>query len=392
MTTLQDALKVFEAVDANLTKLETLWGQIRSLIPNGAVFGAPPEYDEACFAFRRILPSVPAIDGFRIEDCLLEFDDIGQMRVDEIDVGDIEIVVANDKAIEEPGRQLRQYRLSLDAKRRELVRERVLELSDQIDSILQGIGEISDFTDIQPGMVDSTLPRIKERVDEIDALLGGDPRPSRWNDIRRHLAFSAPVDLYDIVVHDWPTIKGGLVTSLYGPTEPIPVETLDLADIVRAKPSGKVATALKWEVLTDEDFERLMFLLLSDADGYENPQWLQRTNAPDRGRDLSVVRVENDPLGGTRRYRMIVQCKHWLKRSVGPADIGAARDQMELWQAPRVDELVFATTGRFTADAVALVERHNQEDRALHIQMWPESHLERLLASRPHLIGQFRLR
>jgi hypothetical protein len=65
---------------------------------------------------------------------------------------------------------------------------------------------------------------------------------------------------------------------------------------------------------------------------------------------------------------------------------------MELWQPPRVDGLVIATTGRFTADAVALIEQHNQSDRALHITMWPDSHLERLLAARPHLIGQFRLR
>jgi hypothetical protein len=65
---------------------------------------------------------------------------------------------------------------------------------------------------------------------------------------------------------------------------------------------------------------------------------------------------------------------------------------MELWQPPRVDGLYIATSGRFTADAISLIERHNQEDRALHISMWPDSHLEMLLAARPHLIAQFRLR
>ena len=65
---------------------------------------------------------------------------------------------------------------------------------------------------------------------------------------------------------------------------------------------------------------------------------------------------------------------------------------MELWQPPRVDVLVVATTGRFTTDAVSLVERHNQSDNALHIEMWPDSHLEGRLAAKPHLVGQFGLR
>jgi hypothetical protein len=111
-----------------------------------------------------------------------------------------------------------------------------------------------------------------------------------------------------------------------------------------------------------------------------------------KGRDLSVTYVESDPLAGVRRYRVIIQCKHWLSKSVSATDISATRDQMELWQPPRVDRLIFATSGRFTADAISLVEKHNQSDRALAICMWPDSHLERLLAGRPHLIGQFMLK
>jgi Restriction endonuclease len=135
-----------------------------------------------------------------------------------------------------------------------------------------------------------------------------------------------------------------------------------------------------------------MFSLIADTPSYENPQWLQQTHAPDRGRDLSVMRVEADPLGGVRRHRVIIQCKHWLSRSVGPGDVSEVRSLMELWQPPRVDGLIIATTGRFTADAIALIEQHNQADHALHISMWPDSHLELLLAARPHLIAEFRLR
>jgi hypothetical protein len=145
-------------------------------------------------------------------------------------------------------------------------------------------------------------------------------------------------------------------------------------------------------MLTAEDFERLIFNLISNTPGYENPQWLQHTNAPDRGRDLSVVRTVVDALSGIRRSRVIIQCKHWLTASVSAADVGLCRTQMELWQPPRVDELIIATSGRFTVDAVALIEQHNLADRALTITMWPESHLEALLAQRPHLVAEFGLR
>ncbi len=145
-------------------------------------------------------------------------------------------------------------------------------------------------------------------------------------------------------------------------------------------------------MLSAEDFERLVFNLISNTPGYENAQWLQHTSAPDRGRDLSVVRTTVDPLSGTLRSRVIIQCKHWLTTSVRAADVAVSRAQMELWQPPRVDELIVATSGRFTVDAVALIEQHNLSDRALAITMWPESHLEALLAQRPYLVAEFRLR
>jgi Restriction endonuclease len=119
---------------------------------------------------------------------------------------------------------------------------------------------------------------------------------------------------------------------------------------------------------------------------------LMKTNAPDRGRDLSVYRVYTDPLGGTLRQRVIIQCKHWQSKSVGPSEIATLKEQMKMWEPPRVDVHVIPTSGRFTSDAVAIVEKQNHSDSALRIEMWPESHLERLLASRPAIIAEFGLR
>ena len=68
------------------------------------------------------------------------------------------------------------------------------------------------------------------------------------------------------------------------------------------------------------------------------------------------------------------------------------KEQAKLWDKPRVDVLVVVTSGRFSADAVELIESHNASDTAMNIEMWPESHLERLLAARPPLIAEFGLR
>jgi hypothetical protein len=86
---------------------------------------------------------------------------------------------------------------------------------------------------------------------------------------------------------------------------------------------------------------------------------------------------------------VVVQCKH--KKCVGIAEIGQLKEQMALWEPPRIDELVLATTGRFSSDTVQWIEKHNQSSHALRVIMWPNSHIEKLLAQRPHLISEFRL-
>ena len=314
------------------------------------------------------------------------------MHLDAHELGEIELQVQVDNDLDEQGRQLREYRFRFQAKRRELVRDRLLTLADEIDQLLGVLSSVPAGIEIDAIITEPSWDRLTETVTEVDTLLGATVRPPRWSDLQRHLHFGMVSDLSDILRFDWPAVGKSLRSQLYGEYDPVPVAATDLGEIVAARPVGPVTTQLDWSVLDDEDFERLVFSLISRAPSYENSQWLQKTHAPDRGRDLSADRVESDSLAGVRRYRTVIQCKHWLSRSVGPGDVGVARDQMALWQPPRVDELVIATTGRFTVDAVSLVDQHNQTDRALRIAMWPDTHLETLLAPRPDLVGQFRLR
>lgn len=89
---------------------------------------------------------------------------------------------------------------------------------------------------------------------------------------------------------------------------------------------------------------------------------------------------------------MIIQCKHWLSKSVPDTELAESVTKMVHWEPPSVDVLIVVTSGRFTTDAVAWQEKHNQSGRHLKVELWPESHLERLLAQRPHIVAEFHLR
>lgn len=392
MTRLDKALRQFESVEANLVRLKGLWGKIESALPDGPMFGAPPGYHEWCIAFERIVSGLPAIDGFRLECRLYDYDEAAQMHIDALEIGEFEAQIGVLKALGEQGELLTEYEIRFRAKRRELVRGKLVQCIDRLETELGTANVAEPEGKVERGGVIASVGAVRQVVDEIDTLLGSEPRPEDWAGLRDALTGESGVEGLEPFRRVWPSVKVGLTDGLYGKYDPIPVEASDLGDIANEGPSGEVTIRLNWPVLRDDDFERLVFELIGEAEGYQNVQWLQKTHAPDRGRDLSADRLDADVLTGVRRYRTIIQCKHWVARSVGPADIGAARDAMALWEPPRVDALVVVTSGAFTADAVAMVEKHNQKDHALRIETWAGSHLERLLAKRPHLIAQFGLR
>ncbi len=391
---LTTALRRFEATEANLVKLERLWDEIQELIPRGIQFGENPEYEDRCRSFNVVLKELPRIDGWKPDGQLLELDAIAQCRLDAQEIGEIESLVRIENLISEPGREIREYRYKFNQKRRELIRDALVDLIDSVDFDIRNIrSDLNSGWKNNKPISGKHWDALQDHIDQIDTLLGSSvDRPSRWIDIRRHLYFGQVGDFDDIENIDWPSIKEDLRKGLYGANEPVPVDVSDLSEITQAKPRGEVTTKLEWDRLSPEDFERLIFTLISNEPNYENPEWLMRTNAPDRGRDLSAHRIIVDPLSGTIRARVIIQCRHWLEHSVSVSDISTLREQMKLWEPPRVDVHVIATSGRFTSDAVAAIEKHNQSDSALRIEMWPESHLERLLASRPAIIAEFHLR
>lgn len=124
----------------------------------------------------------------------------------------------------------------------------------------------------------------------------------------------------------------------------------------------------------------------SPRDGHDSEvQWLTHTRASDHGRDVSAYRMRDDPLSGLLRERLIVQCKHWLSKSVNDKDIGAELVAITHWDDPPVDVLIVATSGKFTSDGVAFAERRNSRGERPRIELWNDAHLETKLAASPDI-------
>jgi hypothetical protein len=374
---LNKALQQFEITEANLEKVCRL------------LETASDSQNDARDAYA-IWEALPAIDGWKPSLHIYDFNEIQLMRIDAHEVGEPSAIVAVENDIASASELVDEFAYRLTRKRLVLIRQRVLQLvaivDEQVASLKSKInGGSENF--------DEEYKPLYNAVDEIDTLLGGAfPRPPRWNDLRRHLGFWDSCDVHDIVNHDWPSVRPVLAERLYADNEPIQIEVDDLGALVASEPEGPVTTQLSWENLDAESFERLIFNIIAGEAVYKDPQWLMRTNAPDRGRDLSVFRVYEDALSGTLRQRVIIQCKHWMSKSVSVDEIAALKEQIKLWEPPTVDNVIIATSGRFTSDAVALIEKQNQSGQSPRIDMWPESHIEMLLARRPALIAECRLR
>ena len=191
---------------------------------------------------------------------------------------------------------------------------------------------------------------------------------------------------------DWPSVKADIQAAGLSDLEPLDVPDIDLGLAAAGTLTGTVSSALPWERIDDDGFERLLYDLMRDISEHQNVQWLTQTRAADRGRDLSLERRLPDSTGGVRTERVIVQAKHWRSRSVRAQDISDTLVGVQLWQPPLIHGLVMATTGRFTTDAVAWAEQHNARGALPLIDLWPDVRLETLLAQRPHLAAAHGLR
>lgn len=395
---LEAALAQFERAETNVSRLESVATEMESLVPDGISFAdSSPEaerYENLRRSYEDLLSGLPPLNGYKPSATPKTLDDIAHARMGVDELGEPEFAISVAQGEREPAEQLAEYRHRFSKVRRSLVRDRVKELMHEIDGIVTVVDDDSVPRDGSSIAEREDWQRLVQAMGEIERLLGADlvHKQGRWHDLHRHSNFAQGVDFRDIAEFDWPSVRPDIEASLYSELEPLPIEVEDLGALASTRPTGPVSTELAWDALDDEDFERLIYNLFLNASGYENPQWLQKTRAADKGRDLSVDRIIADPLGDTRLERVIAQCRHWLSKSLSVEDCAATVAQMRLWEPPHVAVLIFVTSGRFTADAIKWIEAHNEAGSSPRIEMWPNSRLETLLATRPALVREFGLR
>lgn len=387
---LEELITTMDKVAANLAKMTAVWERAQPMLPSGPSRGRTPEYEDLARGWNDLRSGLPPIDGWTITSPLPDQDDIGSEYIDYFEVGESPHAV--HEAVEQPGRDLAEYRFRLRRAQRRAIRERLIELTGLAEATIARINAV-EREDVKELVTGPDVVVVREAVSEIERLLGDTvTRTGRWGYLHRHLAFGQDQDWHDIANFDWPTIRVDIDAATFGDTDPIPVDQADLGVAAMSHPTGGVTTALDWTSIDAEQFERLLYDLLRGLPGYQNVELLMRTNAPDRGRDLSLERVIDDAGGGVRTERVLVQAKHFTTRSVRPTDILETLANVGSWEPPPVRFVVIATSGRFTADAVTLTDHHNAAGKQPQIELWPENRLETLLAQRADLIASHRLR
>jgi hypothetical protein len=388
---LNTLLSTMDTVSANVERLQVIWNRAQPLLPTGPQGGSTEEYDNLVRAWDDLLQGLMPINGWTIVDSIPGMDEIGMMYLDYMEIGDPPFRVFEAK--EQPQKDLDEYRYRLGRARRQAIRGRVQELITSIESVLpemlRGVERNHNLA-----LDDPRVALISEAISEIERLLGSAvERKGRWSDLHRHMRFGQGQDWHDIYDLDWPSVKKDIEASVFSESDPLPVpKGIDLGNVASSKPEGHASTELNWSIIDSGRFEHLLYDLARVLPGYQNVQLLMKTNAADRGRDISAERVYSDGAGGMRTERVMIQAKHWQSRSVPPEEISSGLTRIVLWEPPPIRNYIVATSGAFTPDAVAWVEKHNNSGKQPYIDLWPESRLSTLLSERPYLVAEYGLR
>jgi hypothetical protein len=387
---LEAVLNAMDRAAANLAKLERVWDAAAPLLPDGPMLDySNSEYDQLARTWKDLVEGLPPIDGWTVTEELPDIAAMGHAYLEYLEIGEPPTELAAWR--DQPRRDLDEYRYRLRRARRRAVRARLAELVEYVELTLPNVLRDVDRKS-QERVEGAVFDRLNAAIAEIDRLVGDTAeRRGRWSDLHRHLHFGEGHDWHDIKEFDWPSIRTDIDTAGFDETEPVPVPKIDLGEAAGGHLTGAATVALPWERLDADGFERLLFDLLRSIPEHRNVQWLMQTRAPDRGRDLSLDRIHQDSTGTVRIERFMVQAKHWLSKSVGPTEVADTLARAKLWNPP-ARGLIIATSGRFTMDAVDLVEQHNSTGQAPFIELWPDNRLEALLSQKPFIAAAHGLR
>ena len=139
-------------------------------------------------AYEEIMAALPPIHGFRIRTVPAGLNEIGQMRFDAEELGELSAHLDTEETIDRPGAEIDEYRLRLDRARRDLVRERISELTARIDHLVQDL--LNRTARDRAVVSDPQWEKLVPAFGELERLAGSQiPRTKAWLDLQRHLVF-----------------------------------------------------------------------------------------------------------------------------------------------------------------------------------------------------------
>src|SRR5260221_4566520 len=115
---------------------------------------------------------MPKIDGFALEESLLDSDAIIQGNIDCLELGEFSASLSLSSAIFRQGEVLNDYRFRMESKRRELARQALDSICGSIEDALRQLKTSADSRKEHERMPEEEWRVLASLFKSIDALLG----------------------------------------------------------------------------------------------------------------------------------------------------------------------------------------------------------------------------
>lgn len=205
-----EELKCLEVAETNLVKLERLWKNISHMMPSALAFGSSPEYEYLCRSYGFTLRRLTRIDGWCPSAKPIEVDTRAQYESDALKLYKTSPTVGRKVKMNTPGAELKEYRLLLNRKRKQVTKEAASNLITSVDSLihlmLQDLiysGDVGIIQDISK----ERWSKLDEYISQIDLLFSSAERPLLWDDLIYHSRVAQYNNALVIADRVWPVLR-----------------------------------------------------------------------------------------------------------------------------------------------------------------------------------------
>lgn len=148
----------------------------------------------------------------------------------------------------------------------------------------------------------------------------------------------------------------------------------------------KISTSFDWSLLSPDQFEELCYdVLKKDKSlGFSTVEWFKGTTGQ-RGRDIEAKKIISTISGKSREERWIIQCKHYLSRSIGVRDF---MDTIAWADSHNPEAILMIASSFLSSDAKDYIKGLYKQKR-YKIEYIEIDELERIIKNDIELINKY---